>query len=398
MSIGDRLQAVPVPDEDAARERAHAVASAAFAARVPAEPAPRFRPALALAAVLAVVVVALTPPGRAVSDWLRDQIGRDHVRVTARAALERLPAGGRLLVQSPEGPWVVRSDGSKRLLGPYREATWSPQGRFVGVTRANGLLAVEPGGRVHWSLTRPRVSRPRWAPSGFRIAYLSGPGVRVVAGDGTGDRPLRPGVAAEWRPGLNKGVTVVRGQKVIGGANVLAVAGLDGRVRAIDVDSSQTLWTSARAAGGPVRGLSWSGDGRRLLVASARALTVLDAAGGRARRTALPVGTTATDAAFAPRDLRIALVRQRRGVSELVLVGAGTERLLFAAAGRLGGVTWSPDGRWLLVGWPSADEFLFVRTSGPARVEAAPGVAEEFDPRSVGPAGDPRPAGWCCSP
>jgi hypothetical protein len=268
----------------------------------------------------------------------------------------------------------------------------------VGVTRENGLLAVEPGGRVHWSLTRPRVSRPRWAPSGFRVAYLSGPDVRVVAGDGTGDRLLGPGVAAEWRPGLNKGVVVVGGQKLLGGANVLAVASADGRVRAIDVDSNQTLWTSRRATGGPVPGLSWSGDGGRLLVPTAHELTVLDAVGGRVTRTALPVGTRATDAAFAPRDHRIALVRQRRSVSELVLTGAGTERLLFAAAGRLGGVTWSPDGRWLLVGWPTADEFLFVRTTGPARVEAAAGVAAEFAPGSIGAPGDPRPAGWCCSP
>jgi dipeptidyl aminopeptidase/acylaminoacyl peptidase len=347
------------------------------------------------AAAVALVLLSFTEPGQAVIDSVRDSIGRVEVRHAARPALDRLPAAGSLLVQSPEGPWVVREDGSKRLLGPYLDATWSPMGRFVGVTRENALLAVEPGGRVHWSLGRPRVTRPRWAPSGFRVAYLSGPTVRVVAGDGTGDRPIGPGVAAEWRPGLTGGVTVVGGQKVLAGQNVLAVATPGGRVRALDVDTSRTLWSSPRV-GGQVRTMSWS-IGSGLLVATRRALVVLDGIGRVARRVATPPGTVITGAAFAPSGDGIAVVRRRGTVSELALVEGRRERLLFAGAGRLGGVTWSPDGRWLLVAWPSADQFLFVRTTGPPRVEAAQGVAGEFDPRAVGAAGDPRPAGWCCS-
>jgi dipeptidyl aminopeptidase/acylaminoacyl peptidase len=399
-SLAERLRAVPVPDEHAARERAQAVARAAFAQRAAAPPrrrlAPRALPAMAAAGAILLALLAFTPPGKAVSDWVRDAIGRKQAREAARPALDRLPAPGSLLVQSPEGPWVVRADGSKRLLGPYREATWSPFGRFVGVTRENGLLAVEPGGRVHWSLPRPRVSRPRWAPSGFRVAYRSGPDVRVVAGDGTGDRRLGRGVAAEWRPGTGQ-VTAVGGQKVLAGANVLAVARADGRVRALDVDSRRELWTSSHTSRARPRQLSWSGDGQRLLVVSPREVRVLDRFGGDAGQIALPAGAVATEAAFAPRDERVALVRRRRGVSELVLADGARERLLFAGAGRLSGVTWSPDGRWLLVAWPSADEFLFVRTRGPALVRTALRVANEFDPRAVGAAGDPLPVGWCCS-
>jgi dipeptidyl aminopeptidase/acylaminoacyl peptidase len=269
-------------------------------------------------------------------------------------------------------------------------------GRFVAVTRENALLAVEPGGRVHWSLSRARVSRPRWAPSGFRVAYLSGPTVHVVAGDGTGDREIGPGVAAEWRPDPNGGVGVVAGQKVYAGQNVLAVAAPGGRVRALDVDAQQTMWTGPRVPG-RIQTMSWSNDSGRLLVATARALVVLDRVGRVARRVATPPGTVITGAAFAPNGDGIAVVRRRGTVSELALVEGRHERLLFAGAGQLGGVTWSPDGRWLLVAWPSADQFLFVRTSGPPTVEAAQGVAGEFDPRAVGAAGDPRPAGWCCS-
>jgi hypothetical protein len=398
--LGDRLRDLPVPEEEAARERAQAVSRAAFAARTPVPRESRLRrasPALAVATVM-LALVAFTPPGQALSNWVRDTIGRSHVRHTPRPVLSRLPAPGSLLVQSPEGPWVVHADGSKRLLGPYSEATWSPQGRFVAATRPQGLLAVEPGGRVRWTLARPGASRPRWAPSGFRVAYLTGATVRVVAGDGTGDERLTrglPGVAAEWQPGAPQ-LGVVAGQKTLVGANVLAVARPGGGVRAIDVDRRFVLWSSPQ--GGPrVRQLSWSGDGRQLLAMAAQNLSVLDVAGRVLRRVAGPAGSTFVSAAFAPRGRRIAFVRRHRGVSQLMLAGgagAARPRLLFAGAGRLGGVTWSPDGRWLLVGWPTSDQFLFVRTAGPARVQAVPGVAREFDPRAAGAAGAPQPAGW----
>jgi hypothetical protein len=408
-ALGDRLRAVEVPGEDAARARAAAVTRAAFAERAGGGgaawrtrsrsrslPRTRFRPAVGWSAGVAAALAfaTLTSPGQAVIDSVRDSLGRVEVRHTPRPALARLPAPGSLLVQSPEGTWVVRGDGSKRLLGPYLDATWSPFGRFVAVTKANALLAVEPGGRVHWSLARPSVSRPRWAPSGFRVAYLSGRSVRVVAGDGTGDRPIGPGMAAEWRTGPSGGVTAVGGQKVLAGANVLAVARADGHVSIVDVDTRQTLW-SGRPVHGRVRAMSWSGSGARLLVATARSVAVLDSFGGVIHRIAQP-GAVLAHAAFAPAGGRIAIVRRRGAVSELAIVGgSGRSRVRFVGSGRLGAVTWSPDGKWLLVPWPSTDQFLFVPASGGGRVQAAPGVAGEFDPRAVAaPAGAPRPVGW----
>ena len=105
-----------------------------------------------------------------------------------------------------DGVWVVQADGSKRRLGGWREASWSPFGRFVVVARANELAALEPDGDVRWSLARPRVRFPRWAGDRIdtRIAYVSGRSLRVVAGDGTGDRLLRRNVASvapAWLPG-----------------------------------------------------------------------------------------------------------------------------------------------------------------------------------------------------
>ena len=67
------------------------------------------------------------------------------------------------------------------------------------------LTALEPGGQVRWSLSAPApVTVARWGPvDGFRIAYVAGAALRIVNGDGTGDRRqarIAPGVAPAWRP------------------------------------------------------------------------------------------------------------------------------------------------------------------------------------------------------
>ena len=60
------LERVEIPGEHEARMRTWQVVSAAFAEREPRPAARRFlRPALALAAGLAVLAGALSPPGRA---------------------------------------------------------------------------------------------------------------------------------------------------------------------------------------------------------------------------------------------------------------------------------------------------------------------------------------------
>ena len=74
----------------------------------------------------------------------------------------------------------------------YREASWSPFGRFVVASRPNELVALTPEGDVRWSLARPNIRFPRWGGTrtDTRIAYLSGDELRVVGGDGKGDRLL----------------------------------------------------------------------------------------------------------------------------------------------------------------------------------------------------------------
>jgi dipeptidyl aminopeptidase/acylaminoacyl peptidase len=393
--VRELLRDRPAPDEAAAQERGWRVVGKAFAEREPARHRRRPRPlVVALTAALALLVAGLTPPGQAVADWLRDAVkpGRED----ARDALVSLPARGRLIVTSQRGPWIVERDGSKRLLGAFDDASWSPRGLFVVVTRGHEVIALEPGGRPRWSLARPsRVRAARWSPDGFRIAYHAGDDLRIVAGDGTGDRPLVRGVAAApsaWWPGP---------------AHRLAYAQPGGRVAVVDGDSGTVLWRSARADG--VTRLAWSSDGTRLLAVSPRAVRQFDVDGNLLGRLEMAAGTTASTAAFRPAAREFALVSKvaagDRSRLEVVRMEGGTapRRLLLAGAGRFGDVAWAPDGEWLLVGWEDADQWVFVRTGARVRptierLRAVGNISRQFDPGGSGRAEFPGLGEWCCPP
>jgi hypothetical protein len=90
---------------------------------------------------------------------------------------------------------------------------------------------------------------------------------------------------------------------------------------------------------------------------------------------------------FAPAGSRVALARAR---DVLLLDGPRVTRV-FAGAGTFTGVAWSPDGRWLLVPWREANQWVFVRVAGRHRIRAVSNVVEQFG-------GFPRLASWCCAP
>jgi Tol biopolymer transport system component len=387
--LRDRMRDHPVPDEHGAEERSWRVVRAAYEGRQPATHRPRrLRVALAPAPI-ALLALALVASGSAIGALVHELVspGEKH----ARPALVSLPSGGRLLVNSASGPWVVAANGSKRLLGSYSDAAWSPHGLFVVATQGRQLVAVQPSGRVRWTLARPSpVSDPRWSPSGYRIAYLTGPtgrpGLRVVAGDGTGDRPFARSVAPSppaWQPG--------------GALHVLAYADRAGSVRVAAVDKRVTIWRSN--PGEPPRELVWSADGRRLLAVGATSVRIFDDRG----RLLDTVRMTARAATFARAGHQFALVRagRRGGQSEVVVLDAerrrARERVLFAGAGAFSDLSWSPDGRWVLIGWPSADQWLFIRSERTQRVVAVSNVARQFSPGSSSGAGFPRVSGWCCA-
>jgi len=69
------------------------------------------------------------------------------------------------------------------------------------------------------------------------------------------------------------------------------------------------------------------------------------------------------------------------------------KRTVFSAAGAFGGVTWSPDGRWLLVDWSSADEWVFIRSTSVRKVVTVANIDQTF---RGGPEARPTISGWCC--
>ena len=113
--------------------RARARVLEAHAAATPAAaPGRRRIPALAVAAVLVVAVLAgtLTAPGQAVGDWLRDVVEPRREREPARPAPAGLPADGRVLAISSGGVTVVgggipRARRARTAVGRGRRAAGS---------------------------------------------------------------------------------------------------------------------------------------------------------------------------------------------------------------------------------------------------------------------------------
>jgi WD40 repeat protein len=277
---------------------------------------------------------------------------------------------------------MIRADGGRRLLGRYRDASWSPRGLFVTALGLHDVVALEPNGAVRWSLARSgRLASPRWSPEidgSTRIAYLRGDTLRVVAGDSTGDRLLDPAVASTapaWKPGESF---------------VLTYLTAAGRIRVVDTETGKLLWNSFRLPA--VTELAWSDDGTRLLALTRRSLTVFGERGQRKGRAFLPVEGIA--AAFEPGGHRIAVLLRYPQQSAVQLrdgdAPGASARSVFRADGRFGTLAWSPDGRWLLTGWKSANAFMFVTPGGRQRVVAD--IA-----RQLGAFPDVPQAGWCCA-
>ena len=370
------LERVEIPGEAEARGRTWAIVGGAFEERAPStRPSHWPRVAAVAVALAAIVAGALSSPGQAVLDEIREVVGVER----AERALFSLPAEGRLLVASDEGVWVAQEDGSKRLLSGYREASWSPVGRFVVAARRDELAALEPDGDVRWTLSRPGARSPRWAgtETDTRIAYVDRTGVRVVAGDGTGDRLVAEGGAPiAWRPGV---------------ARELAVAGRRS-VRVIDVENGRTLWR-ARAGLRPTS-ISWSANGARLLVWSRAGVRVF-AADGEQLFELGPGASPVRAAALAPDGTSVAYAQEAASGTQLWIVprirpDASAARRLFAGAGAFGPLTWSPDGEWLLVPWAEADQWLFLRANGNG-LRAISNISEQFRSGTF-----PRVDGWCC--
>jgi hypothetical protein len=350
------LQRAPLPDADDAERRAWSVVQAA----APPPRPRRWRRRAPVAALVAAVAigVAVTPPGAAVGEWVRDRVDPPpRALQPAATRASRLPTDGRLLVRDARGIAVVAQDGSRARLGRYDGATWSPHGRFIAAWRGARLTALTPSGEVRWDIEAPAPIRAvRWSPfDGYRIAYVTaGNRLRIVAGDGTGDRPLATvgDAIPAWRPG---------------GDHALALVTPGSRLEVRDVDTGALIERPRGAVPHGTTTLSWSAGGRRLAAAAPRAIQVFDLRRGTSRRIAASPRERFVAAEYSSTDAALARVVRVAGRSSVVYAG----RELFATRGPIARAAWSPDGGWLML--ETSDQLVAVRVVGSPRVLTFPG-------------------------
>lgn len=382
------LTGVRAPDEAGAQERAWATVRAVYSDR-PTPVAARSRRRIAVVPVVAVLigVIAFSPAGATVKRIINRALSVPHI---SRAPGLSLPVPGRLLLSNAHGTWVVSAHGSVRSLGAWTQASWSPRGLYVAVASNDGVAAVTPGGAIAWRQPARAVSDPRWyGPSGYRVAYRSGSDLREIAGDGRSDHLLATRVAPiapAWRPGHDFQLAYVtaRGAIVVRGG-----------------DTGALIWRTARAPGRPVA-LSWSPTGTQLVLVTSAGAWLFLPGESPPLSVRLPVRGPVLAAAVSPDGQRLALLRGavRGGAApqlQIADLSAPTRspRTVFSGIA-LSQAVWSPDSRWLLVTWPTIDQWWFVRAVGRPRIVAESRVSANLGRGAR--SGALRVDGWCCAP
>jgi Tol biopolymer transport system component len=189
---------------------------------------------------------------------------------------------------------------------------------------------------VRWSLHhRAPIRHPRWAPSGYQIAYLSGGAIHLVDGDGSNDARIGAagGAAPAWRR--------ARGHSQVAYAN--------GRTVVLRDTIDHRVLFATRVARRPLA-LSWSPDAERLLVVERDRIQLLDRFGALLRTSRAPQGTRNVTGTFAPAGRDWTLVRVQGASSRLMLVSGRDTLKVLELAGRVDGIAYSPSGRWLALG------------------------------------------------
>lgn len=406
--LHDALWSAPLDDAQASEERAWRVVRAAQASRVQAAQAGRLRArrprrraragvvAVCALGLAALVLAAASRPREALAHWIGQAIGVVVTGPPAPQTLAGLPGGGALVIDSSSGAWIVDRDRGRHRLGSYVAAQLSPHGRFVLAWRGSELQALTPRGEPQWAVAAPApVKLARWSTDGYRVAYVTGSSLRVVAGDGSGDRDLVDAVASvapAWQPNA-------------GAASDHRIAVLDARgyLQLRDADSGALVWRH-RPTVAPSQ-LLWAPGGRILASVASGQLTLYGRRGRVLASWAPPAGQALGAAAFAPAGDRLAIVVRHRApfaasVETLLATPAGLHRapeLLLSVPEQISGLAWSPDGRWLLAPSPSADQWTLIHAREPISLRSISHVSSRFV-ASAGRAGSPSAfptlAGW----
>ncbi len=271
---------------------------------------------------------------------------------------------GRIAVTSDDDVWTADADGSdlRRLTtgdGPELDAAWAPDGSRVvyrdsqrGFNEDDEIFVVAADGTGATNLTRDPANDwgPAWSPDGSTIAFNSDRDGLPMGGylmdpDGTDVRRIPTEVWVEYPTWSPDGTRIA----FMGGASAgnydIWVVGIDGTglVRLTDF-------------AGPDGWPAWSPDGDRIAFTSVR-----DDCGWSDADDCRTADTGEDD--------------EHRDVWMIGADGTGLTRVT-AQPGQF--VSWSPDGRYLLV-W--GHELYVIRPDGTGRAPVdIPGIADGVFP------------------
>jgi hypothetical protein len=260
------------------------------------------------------------------------------------------PPFGRMIARGYERAWVIPARGPVVRLAGAEAVDASPALGLLAVTARDRLAVDDMTGRTRWARRYGRLlGAPRWSSSRpVRLAFLAGRAIRIV--DARGERERRLGrardVAPAWRPGRDELAFVQPGGDVVlvtGTGNLLA------------------RWHASRAPAG----LSWTGDGRHLVVNLRYAVVVLD---HRLHPRTWLRTQSLLSAVGAPAGSLFGLLTVRTLsdgslVTTLELRDAqrqGWHARLARANVLDGRIVWAPDGRSLMVERPLMKDWLLV--------------------------------------